>query len=71
MKCVWVFSAAWARHLVSLKTSHLDSEVQVYNLVFSDSDPGQGAAEQWRQQAQLCGVFYPQCCPGLYFNQRN
>lgn len=39
------FPTAPARNLVSLKTSHFHSEVQVSSLVFSDHVPGQGTAK--------------------------
>lgn len=53
----YFFSSAWARNLVSLKMSCLDSEVQVYTLVFSDNVPGQGTAEQWRARPILMEYF--------------
>lgn len=52
MKCDFLiffflfFLAAWSSILVYIKTSELDSEVQVYNLVLPDDIPGQGTEEQ-------------------------
>ena len=39
--------------------SCLDSEIRVYNLVFSDDVPGQITAEQWRQQAPSLWSILP------------